>query len=123
MGGPSWTVPLGRRDSTNANEAAANSYLPPPFFDLVNLTQSFGDKGFTVTDMVALSGGHTIGQSQCRFFRSRLYNETNIDAAFAASLKANCPRPTGSGDSSLAPLDTKTPNGFDNAYYSNLMSQ
>ena len=63
LGGPSWTVPLGRRDSTNANEAAANSDLPPPFFDLVNLTQSFGDKGFTVTDMVALSGAHTIGQA------------------------------------------------------------
>ena len=64
LGGPSWTVPLGRRDSTNANEAGANNELPPPFFDLVNLTQSFGGKGFTVTDMVDLSGAQTIGQAQ-----------------------------------------------------------
>ncbi|KAE8772909.1 Peroxidase 2 [Hordeum vulgare] len=123
LGGPSWTVPLGRRDSTNANEAAANSDLPPPFFDLVNLTQSFGDKGFTVTDMVALSGAHTIGQAQCQNFRDRLYNETNINSGFATSLKANCPRPTGSGDRNLANLDVSTPYSFDNAYYSNLKSQ
>ncbi|KAM3392125.1 hypothetical protein ACQJBY_013322 [Aegilops geniculata] len=123
LGGPSWTVPLGRRDSTTASLSLANSDLPAPSFDVANLTANFAAKGLSVTDMVALSGGHTIGQSQCRFFRSRLYNETNIDAAFATSLKANCPRSTSSGNSSLAPLDTKTPNGFDNAYYSNLMSQ
>ncbi|XBI52651.1 peroxidase 2-like [Aegilops tauschii subsp. strangulata] len=41
----------------------------------------------------------------------------------STSLKANCPRTTGSGDGSLAPLDTTTPNAFDNAYYRNLMSQ
>uniref|UniRef100_R7WBM9 Peroxidase n=1 Tax=Aegilops tauschii TaxID=37682 RepID=R7WBM9_AEGTA len=123
LGGPSWTVPLGRRDSTTASLSLANSDLPAPSFDVANLTANFAAKGLSVTDMVALSGGHTIGQSQCRFFRSRLYNETNIDAAFATSLKANCPRTTSSGNSSLAPLDTTTPNGFDNAYYSNLMSQ
>ncbi|KAM0864576.1 hypothetical protein ACQ4PT_043830 [Festuca glaucescens] len=32
-------------------------------------------------------------------------------------------RPTGSGDSSLAPLDKTSPNAFDNANYSNLLSQ
>ena len=106
-----------------ASLSLANSDLPPPSFDVANLTANFAAKGLSVTDMVALSSAHTIGQAQCQNFRDRLYNETNIDTAFATSLRANCPRPTGSGDSSLAPLDTKTPNGFDNAYYSNLMSQ
>ncbi|KAF7006751.1 hypothetical protein CFC21_021759 [Triticum aestivum] len=123
LGGPSWTVPLGRRDSTTASLSLANSDLPPPSFDVANLTSNFAAKGLSVTDMVALSGAHTIGQAQCQNFRDRLYNETNIGTAFATSLKANCPRPTGSGDSSLAPLDTTTPNSFDNAYYRNLMSQ
>ncbi|VAH26475.1 unnamed protein product [Triticum turgidum subsp. durum] len=123
LGGPSWTVPLGRRDSTTASLSLANSDLPPPSFDVANLTANFAAKGLSVTDMVALSGAHTIGQAQCQNFRDRLYNETNIGTAFATSLKANCPRPTGSGDSSLAPLDTTTPNAFDNAYYRNLMSQ
>jgi len=123
LGGPSWIVPLGRRDSTTASLSLANRDLPPPSFDVTNLTANFAAKGLSVTDMVALSGAHTIGQAQCQNFRNRLYNETNIESGFAASLKANCPRPTGSGDSNLAPLDTTTPNTFDNAYYNNLMSQ
>jgi peroxidase len=58
LGGPSWTVPLGRRDSTNSNATGANSDLPPPSFNLDQLINSFGNnnKNFTVIDMVALSG-------------------------------------------------------------------
>ncbi|KAF0907511.1 hypothetical protein E2562_018330, partial [Oryza meyeriana var. granulata] len=122
LGGPSWRVLLGRRDSTTASLTLANSDLPAPFFDVVNLTASFAAKGLSQTDMVALSGAHTIGQAQCQNFRDRLYNETNIDTGFATALKANCPQPTGSGDSNLAPLDTTTPTTFDNAYYRNLLS-
>ncbi|KAM3392130.1 hypothetical protein ACQJBY_013327 [Aegilops geniculata] len=121
LGGPTWTVLLGRRDSTTASKTNAENDLPPPTFDLQNLTTLFGNKQLSMTDMVALSGAHTIGQSQCRFFRDRIYNETNIETAFATSLRANCPR--SGGDSSLAPLDTGTPTAFDNAYYTNLMSQ
>uniref|UniRef100_A0A0D9X2X2 peroxidase n=1 Tax=Leersia perrieri TaxID=77586 RepID=A0A0D9X2X2_9ORYZ len=122
LGGPSWTVLLGRRDSATASQALANTDLPPPNFDVVNLTASFAAKGLSQTDMIALSGAHTIGQAQCQNFRDRLYNETNIDAAFATALKANCPQPTGSGDANLAPLDTTTPTVFDNAYYRNLLA-
>uniref|UniRef100_A0A453APM1 Peroxidase n=1 Tax=Aegilops tauschii subsp. strangulata TaxID=200361 RepID=A0A453APM1_AEGTS len=121
LGGPTWTVLLGRRDSTTASKTNAENDLPPPTFDLQNLTTLFGNKQLSMTDMVALSGAHTIGQSQCRFFRDRIYNETNINTTFATSLRANCPQ--SGGDSSLAPLDTATPNAFDNSYYTNLMSQ
>jgi peroxidase len=123
LGGPSWTVPLGRRDSTTASLSLANSDLPPPFFNLGQLITAFGNKGFTATEMATLSGAHTIGQAQCKNFRDHIYNDTNINQGFASSLKANCPRPTGSGDGNLAPLDTTTPYSFDNAYYSNLLSQ
>ncbi|CAL5071182.1 unnamed protein product [Urochloa decumbens] len=123
LGGPSWTVPLGRRDSTSGSASLANSDLPPPFFNLSELIGAFDNKGFSVTDMVALSGAHTIGQAQCKNFRDHIYNDTNINQGFASSLKANCPRPTGSGDGNLAPLDTTTPYVFDNAYYTNLLNQ
>uniref|UniRef100_A0A0E0LPS1 peroxidase n=1 Tax=Oryza punctata TaxID=4537 RepID=A0A0E0LPS1_ORYPU len=122
LGGPSWTVLLGRRDSTTANETQANTDLPAPSSSLAELIGNFSRKGLDVTDMVALSGAHTIGQAQCQNFRDRLYNETNIDSTFATALKANCPQPTGSGDSNLSPLDTTTPNAFDSAYYTNLLS-
>ncbi|XP_061368507.1 cationic peroxidase 1-like [Gastrolobium bilobum] len=121
LGGPSWTVQLGRRDSTTASLSSANSDLPAPTLDLSDLITAFSNKGFTAKEMVALSGSHTIGQASCRNFRTRIYNETNIDSTFAKSLQANCPS-TG-GDSNLSPLDVTSENNFDNAYFKNLQSQ
>lgn len=69
--------------------------------------------------MTALSGAHTIGQAQCVGFRTRIYNDTNIDTNFANARKAGCP--VSGGDNNLAPLDVQTPNKFDNSYYKNLM--
>ncbi|XBI52650.1 hypothetical protein VPH35_034996 [Triticum aestivum] len=93
LGGPSWTVPL-RRDSIDANEAEANSDLPGFNSSRSELEAAFLRKGgLNTVDMVALSGAHTIGQAQCSTFRARIYGgDTNINAAYAASLRANCPR-------------------------------
>ncbi|KAM3371964.1 hypothetical protein ACQJBY_019050 [Aegilops geniculata] len=121
LGGPSWTVPLGRRDSIDANVAEGNSDLPIFTSSRTELEMAFSKKGLLTVDMVALSGAHTIGQAQCGTFKDRIYNETNIDTTFATSLRANCPR--SNGDGSLANLDRTTANTFDNAYYTNLMSQ
>uniref|UniRef100_M1CIW5 peroxidase n=3 Tax=Solanum TaxID=4107 RepID=M1CIW5_SOLTU len=71
--------------------------------------------------MVALSGSHTIGQARCTTFRTRLYNEANINASFATTVKANCPQ--SGGDNNLSPLDITSPTSFDNAYYKNLQIQ
>ncbi|XP_028120872.1 cationic peroxidase 1-like [Camellia sinensis] len=121
LNGPSWTVPLGRRDSTTASLSAANSNLPGPNLNLSALITAFSNKGFTAKELVALSGSHTVGQARCTVFRSHIYNDANINAQFATSLKANCPS-TG-GDNNLAPLDTTSPTAFDNAYYKNLQGQ
>ncbi|KAJ9694124.1 hypothetical protein PVL29_009891 [Vitis rotundifolia] len=120
LGGPSWTVRLGRRDSTTASLSTANSDIPTPTLNLSGLISSFSNKGFTANEMVALSGSHTIGQARCTSFRARLYNETNIDASFQSSLQANCP--SSGGDNNLSPLDTQSPTTFDNAYYTNLVN-
>ncbi|KAF6999379.1 hypothetical protein CFC21_015417 [Triticum aestivum] len=122
LGGSSWTVPLGRRDSTGANAGLANSDIPGPGSSRAQLEAAFLKKGLDTVDMVALSGAHTIGRAQCSSFRSRIYGgDTNINAAYAASLRANCPQSGGNGN--LAPLDATTPNTFDNAYYTDLLSQ
>lgn len=54
-----------------------------------------------------------------------IYNDTNVNSTFAASLQANCPQANNgsSGDSTLAPLDAASPTAFDNAYFGNLLSQ
>ncbi|KAM4129306.1 hypothetical protein ACJW30_01G012200 [Castanea mollissima] len=118
LGGTTWTVPLGRRDATTASFNDAQNNLPSPFSDLSALISAFSNKGFTAPEMVTLSGGHTIGQVKCSIIRTRIYNETNIDSNFAASLKKNCPS-TG-GDSNLSPLD-QTARVFDNTYFKDLV--
>ncbi|MED6194816.1 NAD(+) salvage pathway protein [Stylosanthes scabra] len=121
LGGPSWTVQLGRRDSTTASLSLANSDLPAPTLDLSGLISAFSKKGLSTSEMVALSGGHTIGQARCTSFRTRIYTESNIDPNFAKSLQGNCPNTTGNGDNNLAPIDTTSPTRFDNGYYKNLL--
>ncbi|XP_031103599.1 peroxidase P7-like [Ipomoea triloba] len=121
LDGPSWKVLLGRRDSTTASFSDANRDLPAPNSNLNQLISAYSNKGFSVREMVALSGSHTIGQARCVNFRDRIYNDTNINAPFARSLQANCPR--SQGDDNLAPLDVTTPTSFDNKYFKNLQSQ
>ncbi|KAL7264195.1 hypothetical protein ACSBR1_002197 [Camellia fascicularis] len=124
LGGPTWEVKLGRRDSKTASFSAANSgVIPPPFSTLNNLINRFQAVGLSTKDMVALSGAHTIGQARCTLFRTRIYNETNIDSSFAKKMQGSCPFPSGSGDNNLAPLDLESPTVFDNEYYKNLINQ
>ncbi|GLJ14638.1 hypothetical protein SUGI_0236810 [Cryptomeria japonica] len=123
LGGPGWVVNLGRRDARTASQNAANTNLPGTFFSLNNLISSFQSQGLSANDMIALSGGHTIGQARCTAFRTRLYNEANMNQVFASSLKATCPRTAGNGDNNLTPFDASSPNLFDNGYYTNLRSQ
>ncbi|OMO72640.1 Plant peroxidase [Corchorus olitorius] len=121
VGGPSWTVKLGRRDSTNGSPSLANRDLPRFTDSLDSLISLFKTKDLSARDMVALSGSHTIGQARCVTFRDRIYNGSNIDAGFASTRRRNCPATD--GDSNLAPLDLVTPNSFDNNYFKNLLQK
>jgi peroxidase len=56
VGGPSWTVKLGRRDSTTASKSLANTDLPLFTDDLNTLISRFTKKNLTPRDMVTLSG-------------------------------------------------------------------
>ncbi|KAK2391014.1 peroxidase P7 [Trifolium repens] len=123
LGGPTWNVKLGRRDAKTASQSAANTNIPAPTSDLSTLTSMFSAVGLSSKDLVALSGAHTIGQARCTTFRTRIYNETNIDTSFATTRQSNCPSTSGSGDNNLAPLDLQTPTSFDNNYFKNLVNK
>ncbi|KAF7811428.1 lignin-forming anionic peroxidase-like [Senna tora] len=119
VGGPSWTVKLGRRDSTAAYKDIANSDLPSFRDSLQVLISRFNTKGLSPRDMVALSG-----QAQCFTFRDRIYNNSNddIDVGFAATRQKTCPLASSpTNDEKLAPLELVTPNSFDNNYFKNLI--
>ncbi|CAJ1933834.1 unnamed protein product [Sphenostylis stenocarpa] len=125
VGGPSWTVKLGRRDSTTASKSEATSDLPLFTDDLNTLISRFSKKGLTARDMVTLSGAHTIGQAQCFTFRGRIYNNaSDIDAGFASARRRGCPSLSNNdNDKKLAALDLVTPNSFDNNYFKNLIQK
>ncbi|KAL8162650.1 hypothetical protein V2J09_014139 [Rumex salicifolius] len=119
LGGPSWRVQLGRRDSLTASKAAANTSLPGPFLNLVNLTKSFAAVGLSFTDMVTLSGAHTIGFARCSSYNQRIYNDANIDLSFAKKLQSKCPK--AGSTKVLQGLDLQTEGRFDNKYYQNML--
>ncbi|MQM10941.1 hypothetical protein Taro_043844 [Colocasia esculenta] len=121
VGGPKWTVKLGRRDSTTASKDRAENDLPKFTDSLDQLISLFSDNGLSARDMVALSGAHTIGQAACVTFRERIYDGTNIDAGFAKTRQRRCPSVGGNGN--LAPLDLVTPNSFDENFFKNLLQK
>ncbi|KAL6627658.1 hypothetical protein ACP70R_031384 [Stipagrostis hirtigluma subsp. patula] len=127
VGGPYWDVPLGRRDSLGASIQGSNNDIPAPNNTLPTIITKFKRHGLNVVDVVALSGGHTIGMSRCANFRQRLYNQTGngmadttLDVSFAAKLRQGCPR--SGGDNNLFPLDSVTPAKFDNFYFKNILA-
>ncbi|KAK9110541.1 hypothetical protein Sjap_018601 [Stephania japonica] len=72
--------------------------------------------------MVTLSGGHTIGLSNCSSFRDRLFpnQDPTLNQTFAAQLLAICPTNTSTNGTVL---DVRTPRQFDNKYYVNLVNR
>nr|POE55867.1 peroxidase n [Quercus suber] len=127
-GGPTWKVLLGRRDALVANQSGANTSLPSPFDNLGNITLKFANVGLNVTDVVSLSGGHTIGQARCAVFSNRLYNfsgpgipDSTLDTNMLSDLQNVCPV-NGDGNKT-AFLDRNSTDLFDNHYFQNLVNQ
>ncbi|KAK8661411.1 hypothetical protein V6N13_091016 [Hibiscus sabdariffa] len=122
-GGPDYDVPLGRRDGLSfATRDATLQNLPAPFDNASTILSSLATKKFDPTDVVALSGGHTIGISHCSSFTRRLYptQDRSMDQTFAKNLKGVCPT---QDSSNTTVLDIRSPNKFDNKYYVDLMNR
>ncbi|GJN27677.1 hypothetical protein PR202_gb15719 [Eleusine coracana subsp. coracana] len=124
-GGPYYCTLLGRRDGLVANQSGANNGLPSPFESIDKITQKFNAVGLNTTDVVVLSGAHTIGRARCALFSSRLSNfsatnsvDPTLDATLAVSLQTLCAG--GDGNQTTA-LDASSADVFDNHYYQNLL--
>jgi peroxidase len=119
-GGPRWDVPAGRFDGRVSNATDA-SILPSPSFNVTQLTGNFASKGFNQTEMVTLSGAHTIGQAHCSTFSKRLYPslDPTLNPSLATTLENECPQ-FGANPDFRQDLDIVTPLHFDNQYYKNL---
>ncbi|KAL6854415.1 hypothetical protein ACP4OV_019318 [Aristida adscensionis] len=124
-GGPYYDALLGRRDGLAANQSGANGGLPSPFEPISSIIQKFNDVGLNTTDVVVLSGAHTIGRARCTLFDNRLSNfsttnsvDPTLDANLAASLQSLCT--AGDGNQTTV-LDVSSADVFDNNYYQNLL--
>ncbi|OAE25245.1 hypothetical protein AXG93_1420s1080 [Marchantia polymorpha subsp. ruderalis] len=121
LGGPTWEVLFGRRDSLTASRDAANTFLPAPSSNVSTLRANFAAVGMgTDEDLVALSGAHTFGKGRCGLVSARIGGnppDATIDPDYNATLNSIC----SAGAATLVDLDQDTPTDFDNAYYSNLL--
>jgi len=141
-GGPTWNVLLGRRDGFVSSKAAANISIPSAFDSLYNIIAKFKKVGLDVTDVVSLSGSHTIGLARCAAFNNRLFNfeqtgrpDSSMDVHMLFQLQLLCPNVSSYSadlDSLIGnfttPLDRDSPigfptNDFDNHYFQNLLNR
>nr|CAB3472798.1 unnamed protein product [Digitaria exilis] len=120
-----WQVETGRRDGP-VSLASNTGTLPSPFAGFNGILQSFANRGLNLTDLVALSGAHTIGVASCSSVTPRLFNgnATQVDpllsAAYAKTLMSSCPNATAPG---TVNLDGGTPFKFDSSYYTNVLNK
>ncbi|KAI3757246.1 hypothetical protein L6452_04780 [Arctium lappa] len=124
-GGPNWAVPKGRKDG-RISKASETRQLPAPTFNISQLQQSFSQRGLSMEDLVALSGGHTLGFAHCSSFQNRIHNfattqdvDPSLHQSFAAGLRSVCPMHNKVRNAG-ANLDS-TPTIFDNRYYKLLL--
>ncbi|XP_010266033.1 PREDICTED: peroxidase 64 [Nelumbo nucifera] len=124
-GGPTWEVPKGRKDG-RVSKASETRQLPAPTFNISQLQQSFSQRGLSMADLVALSGGHTLGFAHCSSFQNRIHNfspnsdiDPSMNQAFATSLRIVCPahnKVKNAGSTMDSSVTT-----FDNTYYKLLL--
>ncbi|XP_010928551.1 peroxidase 31 [Elaeis guineensis] len=128
LGGPFYPVLLGRKDALASKADTVEGNLPRPNMTVSQMISIFAAKGFTVQEMVALSGAHTVGFSHCKEFAHRIYNHNNggqnafdpsMNPKFAEALQKACANYI--KDETIATFnDIMTPGKFDNMYFKNL---
>ncbi|TVU37648.1 hypothetical protein EJB05_10974, partial [Eragrostis curvula] len=120
----SFPMPGGRRDGRVSLSSAALQFLPPPSFNLSELTASFAAKGLDVDYLVVLSGAHSVGRAHCSAFTDRLAPGSNstMNDALAASLRRHCPASPNATNDPTVNQDVVTPTSLDNQYYKNLLN-
>ncbi|GAB2280403.1 Peroxidase 65 [Dionaea muscipula] len=126
VGGPFYEVPLGRKDGLVSLASRVAGNIAFPNMTMTEIIQQFQAKGFSVQEMVALVGAHTIGFSHCGEFSKRIFNfskdspvDPTMNPSYAKGLQTLCANYT--KDPSMAAFnDVMTPGKFDNMYYKNL---
>ncbi|KAL3654126.1 Peroxidase 6 [Castilleja foliolosa] len=126
VGGPFYPVRLGRKDSFESKAGDVEGHIALPNMTMTHIIETFAAKGFTVQEMVALTGAHTIGFSHCSEFADRIFNysptsdhDPSMNPDYAQGLKKLCQNYK--KDPTIAAFnDPMSPGRFDNTYFVNL---
>ncbi|KAH7857148.1 hypothetical protein Vadar_009593 [Vaccinium darrowii] len=127
VGGPFYQVQLGRKDGLVSMASHVEGNLATVNTSMDQMIEMFKEKGFTIEEMVALTGGgHTIGFSHCNQFSNRIFNygspsgvDPTLNPVFANRLKQICANYQ-ANPTQAAFNDPMTPGTFDNMYFQNL---
>lgn len=116
---------LGRKDSLTASQEASDKVMPSPRANATYLINLFSQFNLSITDLVALSGSHSIGKGRCFSIVFRLYNQSGsgqpdptIEPRFRRMLDGLCPK---DGDGNVTGGLDATPLKFDNQYFKDLV--
>ncbi|CAH8271864.1 unnamed protein product [Arabidopsis lyrata] len=92
-----YEIPTGRLDGKVSLALLVD--LPSPRMTVSQTAAKFADRKLSLTDMVLLLGGHTIGVAHCSFVMDRLYNFQNtqqpdpsMDPKLVQELRLKCPK-------------------------------
>ncbi|GAU16989.1 hypothetical protein TSUD_37470 [Trifolium subterraneum] len=127
VGGPYYPVRLGRKDSLVSDASRTDKALPTTKMTMDGIIEKFTAKNFTIREMVALTGAHTIGFTHCKEFSNRIFNfsktseiDPTLHPKLAKGLREVCKNYT--HDPTMAAFnDVRSPGKFDNAYYQNVL--
>lgn len=120
-GGPWFPMPTGRRDNPEfASSSVVLASLPRPTQNVTSLLPFFQNRSLNVIDLVALSGGHTIGLAHCSSL-TRLFptQDTTLSTSFSTALLSICPN---ASVNATVNNDRISPNFFDNTYFVDLVN-
>ncbi|KDP40040.1 hypothetical protein JCGZ_02038 [Jatropha curcas] len=117
-----WPVSIGRKDGRVSSKDEADRDLPAPSANFTTLRQQFQSHGLDVTDLVALSGAHTIGLGHCVIIAKRLVDFTergdtdpSLNKEYANFLKQKCSNPP--NPNTTLEMDPGSSLSFDSHYF------
>lgn len=93
--------------------------LPSGFADVNELISTFAQQGLSVSQMVTLSGSHTIGVTHCEHIANRIFTpvDKTMPADLLKKLQKTCPK---ASTGTPIVMDQKSEHKFDTAYFSNV---
>ncbi|XP_047309211.1 peroxidase 6-like [Impatiens glandulifera] len=128
VGGPYYKVLLGRKDGFVSQASLVEGNLARSNFSMDTMIKMFEAKGYTIEDMVALVGAHTIGFTHCKEFANRIWDykpgvqtDPTLNPKYAKALRRLCANYT-TNPGKAAFNDPFSAGTFDNQYYKNLLN-